>query len=163
MGDHSETLQVNFDPTIISFADIVDMFWNNHRPVVREYGGRQYLSILFYEDQEQQEIIAKKKLEWEQQLSLKIETEIVPLDHFFNAEERHQKYYLKRWPSAVEALRRHYPSEEDLVSSTLAARLNGFVKGYGTIRHIKEEIVDEWNLSTDAARELVRMIDSIRW
>ena len=49
MGDHSEAVQLEFDPAVISYAELLDVFWSNHRPInINGYRGRQYQSIAFY-------------------------------------------------------------------------------------------------------------------
>lgn len=163
MGDHSECLQLEFDPKEITYKEVVDTFWSNHNPMRSSYRGRQYMSILFYHDDLQKQISLQRKKKWEKELNGTIVTEMLPFSSFYLAEDRHQKYFLKRWPHAVEALTRLYPSHEELINSTLAARLNGFVKGYGSLNNIKQEIVEKWNLSTKESAEVIETINAIRW
>ncbi|WP_417899744.1 peptide-methionine (S)-S-oxide reductase MsrA [Bacillus sp. CSS-39] len=162
MADHTECLEIDFDPEVIGFEDIVQHFWSSHNPNRGNYKGRQYLSILLFHDAEQKEMIERVKDSLEKSMEDKIETEIASYRGFTLAEERHQKYYLKRYPKAMDRLMSYYGTHEQLVNATLVARLNSFVKGYGTLADLKEEMAG-WNLSGEARGELVELIDGIRW
>lgn len=162
MGDHSETVEVDFDPEKITFELILDVFWNNHNPLnINDYKGRQYRSLLFYRDEKQKEAIHQVKERQEQDKG-KLETEIVPYSRFYLAEDRHQKYYLKRFPNAIEKLSVLYPSHDDLVNSTLAARLNGLAKGYTNLERIKDEIL-QWPTSQSQRAMMIDLVKQIRW
>lgn len=163
MGDHSETVQVQFDPEIIHFADIVDIFWNNHNSInINDYKGRQYRSLLFYSDEQQLETIQTVIAERKEKGLGEPETEIDPYSCFFPAEDRHQKYYLKRYPDAIVKLSSLYPRHEDLINATLAARLNGLAKGFTSLERIKNEI-NQWRLDPVERSRLIDLISSIRW
>jgi peptide-methionine (S)-S-oxide reductase len=120
------------------------------------------MSILLYHDEIQKEWALKIKSKWEKILKGEIQTEIVSYSEFFIAEDYHQKYYLKRRPTTIDALSKLYPTHEDLVNSTLPARLNGFVGGYGTLEGIKKEIKD-WELSPNDQQATIHVLNSIRW
>lgn len=156
MGDHTETIQVEFDPVQISFEEIVREFWRSHYPNRDAYKGRQYISLIFWQSEAQRLSLEKLKKEKEQQLNEPVETEIRPFDGFTEAEERHQKYYLKRYPKALEQLAELYPEDSLLTRSTFAARLNGFVKGFGSRQQLLEEI-GEWPIA-DKHRALLRQV-----
>src|SRR5690606_4216098 len=89
---------------------------------------------------------AKVKEDMELERGEPIETEIVPFTQFTFAEERHQKYYLKRYPHAMAQLSDLFPTEQMLMNSTFAARLNGFVRGHVTRDTLIEEI-STWNIA----------------
>jgi len=100
---HAEAIQIEFDPSQISYEDLLTIFWNNHNPTtINQQGpdiGEQYRSAVFFHDQEQ-EIIAKKLKEKLQDAAIKkfgkkIVTQIVPAKKFFRAEEYHQRYLEK--------------------------------------------------------------------
>lgn len=145
LGDHSETLQLDYDPTQVSFAEIVDMFWTSHNPNRRPWS-RQYMSIIFYHDNEHKEMILKTKANLEESKG-KVYTEIVPYNKFYPAEDYHQKYYLQRFPKLMQELRTIYHTFKDFVDSTLVARLNGYVTGLGSLDGMIKEIeLSELNL-----------------
>ena len=162
IADHTETVQIDFDPTTISFEEILLHFWRNHYPNRDQYKGQQYVSSLRYHNEQQLQIIDKVKAIMEQELGEPIETEITLLEHFTLAEQRHQKYYLKRYPKALEQLEPFYSSEESLVDSTFAARLNGFVKGFGTRDQIVTEI-QSWQVDESARQQLIQQFLKLKW
>lgn len=162
MGDHTETIEIEFDHSIISYEQVLKQFWSNHYPNRDEYKGRQYISILFYHSEAQARTIQTVKVEMEKQLGETIETEIQPYQMFFQAEDRHQKYYLKRYPKALEQLNDLYPREELLLNSTFAARLNGFVKGFSNQTSLLNEI-KTWNISKENSEKLTQRVIAMKW
>ncbi|QMV42693.1 peptide methionine sulfoxide reductase [Cohnella cholangitidis] len=162
MGDHSEAVEIDFDPELITHDALVEVFWNNHNPVnINGYKGRQYQSLLFYRDAEQEETIHRVKQRMESEKGT-LDTEILPFKEFHMAEPRHQKYYLKRFPNAIEKLSALYPSEDDLTDSTLAARLNGLAKGFSNLERIRREI-SQWPIGAGDQEALIALIRQIRW
>jgi len=161
MGDHSETIQITYDPQLIAFEELLDLFWRHHNSL-RKDRSRQYASILFYHTEAQKEKALEKKKEWEQILEGEIQTEIVPFSSMTMAEDYHQKYYLKRYKAATEILFDLFPDHTAFVSSTLTARLNGFVKGFGTWEGLKGEISD-WGVSQKEQEHLLEVLNSLKW
>jgi len=100
---HAEAIQIEFDPSVVSYEDLLMIFWSNHNPTtVNQQGpdiGEQYRSAVFFhnEEQETQANAVKKKLQDTaiKQFGNQIVTEIVPAIKFFKAEEYHQKYLEK--------------------------------------------------------------------
>jgi peptide-methionine (S)-S-oxide reductase len=99
---HAEAVEVVFDNTKVSYADLLHIFWSNHNPTTpNQQGpdfGTQYRSVIFYHSPEQKELAEKSKEELEKSGKFKksIVTEIVPAAPFYAAEEYHQKYFAKR-------------------------------------------------------------------
>lgn len=163
LGDHTEVVEVTFEPDRISFAMIVELFWSRHNPVnINDYKGRQYQSLLMYDSEEQLHSMQDVLGTLEEQGKGRPDTEIVPRSVFYPAENRHQKYYLKRYPDAVRHLEALYPSEEALTGGTLAARLNGLAKGYTNLTRIVQEI-EAWPVSMEERQKLIRLVRQIRW
>ncbi len=100
---HAEAIQIEFDPSVVSYEDLLMIFWSNHNPTtVNQQGpdiGEQYRSAIFFhnEEQETKAKAVKKKLQDAtiKQFGKQIVTEIVPAIKFFKAEEYHQKYLEK--------------------------------------------------------------------
>lgn len=96
---HVEAIQITFDPKIISYEKILDVFWHLHDPTtVNRQGsdvGSQYRSMIFYHDEEQKRIAEESKERAEQSGMYKdpIVTKIEPLKNFYQAEEYHQNYF----------------------------------------------------------------------
>lgn len=94
---HAEVTQVVFDPQIISFTEILDIFWRIHDPTtLNRQGadvGTQYRSAVFYHNDTQKEIAEQSKQEAASLWADPIVTEIVPLGEFYAAEDYHQNYF----------------------------------------------------------------------
>jgi peptide-methionine (S)-S-oxide reductase len=96
---HAEVVQVTFDPNIISFEDILYVFWRTHDPTtLNRQGadvGTQYRSVILYHNEEQKAIAEKSKRETDASdlWPNPIVTEIAPLGDFYEAEAYHQNYY----------------------------------------------------------------------
>lgn len=96
---HAEVAQITFDPDVISYEELLDVFWRTHDPTtLNRQGadvGTQYRSAIFYHNQEQKESAEKSKAETDASnlYSNPIVTEIEPLDAFYEAEDYHQNYY----------------------------------------------------------------------
>ena len=96
---HVEVVQVDFNPQIIGFKQLLDIFWQSHDPTTlnRQGGdtGTQYRSAVFY-NSDKQEVIAEKSKKQADRSSMyedPIVTEILPLNTFYLAEKYHQDYY----------------------------------------------------------------------
>lgn len=163
IGDHSETIEMTFDPEIISYADLVHLFWRNHEAAKdRFYKERQYISVLFYRNEEQYEIAKHIQAEIETEQGKELQTEFQAYNHFYTAEDRHQKYFLRRFKKACAQVQTLFPDEAAFIHSTIAARLNGFVRERGKLPDVKEEIT-HWVLSESNTRLLIDTIDTLRW
>lgn len=96
---HYESLKVTFDPAIISYAKILDIFWQNIDPL--DAGGQfcdrgdSYRSAIFYLNDEQKFIALKSKADVEKELKEKVATGIVEAVKFYPAEDYHQEYHKK--------------------------------------------------------------------
>jgi peptide-methionine (S)-S-oxide reductase len=139
LGDHTETIQIVYDPTRISYEALLDVFWNSHDPTARPLS-RQYASIVFYHDEAQRTAAVKTKEQEEARRQTRIHTEIVPAGAFYPAEAYHQKYRLRGAPNLMQEFRAIYPDDADFVASTAAARVNGYLSGNGTCEQLQEEI-----------------------
>ena len=160
LGDHSETIQIDYDPTRISYQELLDIFWNSHSPTARPWS-RQYASIIFYHNQEQKRL-AEASLDREASRRGKtIFTEIVPLEQFTLAETYHQKYRLQQDPALAREFRALYPQDEEFINSTAAARVNGYLGGYGTIAEVEDAIAG-LGLSPAIQEELLDLLSARR-
>ncbi len=162
MGDHTETVEIDFDPALVSFEQLLDVFWSHHRPRKDGYGGRQYMSLVLYRNEKQKNQATFVKNRIEERLKTEIETELKPFDQFFLAEEKHQKYYLKRYKQAYESVLQLFQSHDAFVKSTIAARLNGFVREFGTLGELNEEI-QYWGLDDHDIGLLKETINKLKW
>jgi len=139
LGDHSETIQIDYDPTKISYERLLDLFWQSHSPDSRPYS-RQYMSLIFYHSDEQRRLALATKEHEEARLGRKLYTEIVPFASFYPAEGYHQKYYLKGVNELAKEFAEVYPDPARFVASTAVARVNGYAARLGTPNQLEEEI-----------------------
>lgn len=96
---HAEVIKITYDDTVISFADLLNVFWHAHNPTTLNRQGNdtgtQYRSIILYQNEEEK-AIAEKSLASTDATDLwsdPIVTEISPMDIFYSAEAYHQNYY----------------------------------------------------------------------
>lgn len=93
---HAEAVEVIYNPDMISFATLVDVYFGSQNPTqVNGQGndrGSQYRSIIFYQNDEQQQIIEQKKEALAKKLNEKIAAEVYPFQKFWVAEDYHQDY-----------------------------------------------------------------------
>ena len=139
LGDHTESIQIDFDPTVVSYEKLLDVFWSTHNPCSQPWS-RQYASLLFTHGEAQLALAEKSKAEWEKKLGKTIETEILPFTGFTRAEDYHQKYSLRHESEVMAALGKVYASDREFVDSTAAARLNAFFAGDMTGEEIRAEL-----------------------
>ncbi|MEJ2113947.1 MAG: peptide-methionine (S)-S-oxide reductase MsrA [Flavobacteriaceae bacterium] len=93
---HAESVEVIYDPEIVSFATLVDVYFGSQNPTqVNGQGpdhGSQYRSIIFYQNDEQKQIIESKKETLAKKLNATIAAEVYPFQKFWKAEDYHQNY-----------------------------------------------------------------------
>jgi peptide-methionine (S)-S-oxide reductase len=157
LGDHTETIEVDYDPAIVSYADLLNVFWSSHDPTRRPWS-KQYMSAIFYHNKEQEKLANETRDLEAAKSGGRIYTEILPAATFFRAEDYHQKYYLRRRSALVRELRGVYGGEEEFENSKIAARLNGYFAGYGTLADIQKEMAD-MGLSE---KESLRILSELR-
>ena len=96
---HAEVVQIKYDPSVITFDELLEVFWQTHDPTtLNRQGadvGTQYRSVVFYHDEKQKEIAEsyKKKLNESGAFDKPVITEISPFINFYKAEEDHQNYF----------------------------------------------------------------------
>lgn len=97
--NHAEAIQIQFDPKVIPFERLLEIFWATHDPTtLNRQGadvGTQYRSEIFYHNQGQKQLALKSKKQMEKSGALKdtIVTKIEPIKKFYKAEDYHQNYY----------------------------------------------------------------------
>lgn len=156
LDDHTETIQIDFDPTQVSYSELLDIFWNSHSPNTRSFS-KQYQSMIFYHHPEQRRLAIETKGREAAKIQASIYTEIVPFSEFYMAENYHQKYLLQREQSLIKEFELMYPLPSDLINSTAAARVNGYLGGHGTYRELQAEIHD-FGLSQSARTKLLNRV-----
>ena len=160
LGDHNETIQMDFDPIRISYEKLLEVFWKAHNPTDRSWSC-QYRAAIFFHKDEQKRLAFETRDREAARIKKQILTEIQPVSEFYLAEDYHQKYYLKQDRLLAKEFQTIYPSPRDLVNSTAAARVNGYVGGYGTLLTLREEL-DPLGLSPAGRKKVQEIVLSFR-
>jgi len=128
LGDHTEVVQVEYDPVILAYEGLLDVFWENHNPRAST-GKRQYRPVVLTTTESERATAERTLDAIADRLGASVATAIETLDRFYLAEDYHQKYELRSTPVLGDEIVDR--CGDGLVDSTVAARLNGFVAGYG--------------------------------
>ncbi|KOX91932.1 peptide methionine sulfoxide reductase [Haloarcula rubripromontorii] len=154
LGDHTEVVQVEYDPDAVSYRALLDVVWANHDPFSAPHK-RQYRGVVLVHDDRQREVAQQTREELESRTGKSVETAIEGLDRFYLAEGYHQKYELRSTPVVADELEDIYG--DAFVDSTVAARLNGFVAGHGEDDE-RDALFAELDLSPAALSEVRRRL-----
>ena len=158
LGSHTETVELDYDPTKISYQELLDIFWDSHNPTYPPLSV-QYKSAIFYHGEEQKRLALESKAREEERRGARIHTELIPYSRFYLAEGYHQKYYLRNVASLRKEMTDIYPDLNDFVNSTAVARVNGYLSRGGDIETLQREI-DSYGLSPAAKKKLLEMAES---
>lgn len=139
LGDHTETVEILYDPSEVTYDKLLEVFWASHDPSGRPWS-RQYMSAIFTHGEEQARLARESKMREEKRRNHSLSTEIVAASRFYPAEEYHQKYNLRRRGDLTRHLGGTYGSIPEFLDSTLAARLNGLAAGYGGAERVRDEM-----------------------
>lgn len=156
IGDHAEAFQLDFDPAVITYQQLLEAFWTGHQPA-RPSHSRQYMAAVFCESAEQERLATVARDRVAEKLQVTVQTPVITGARFYLAEDYHQKYYLRHDAVLMRELAAYRPPE--LIASTLAARLNGYVAGKGFLARLREEIAS-YGLSATAVEHLERVVQA---
>ena len=96
---HAEVVEVEYDPSKVSYEELLEVFWENHDPTTPNRQGpdvgSQYRSAIFYYTPEQEAAARASKEKAQSRFKNPIVTEITPVSEFYRAEEYHQRYFEK--------------------------------------------------------------------
>ena len=154
IGDHTETIEIDYDPEVISYRELLEIFFNSHNPYQRSYS-KQYASLILYQNEEQKDMALEVKAELEAENSREIQTFIKELNEFYLAEDYHQKFRLQQ----SSKFKNHYlaiMSREEFIDSPAVTKANGYISGNGIRGNIIKNI-GELGLSETLQRELLEL------
>lgn len=160
IGDHTECIQVDYDPTRLTYEELLQAFWTMHSPSSPAYS-TQYASLVLAHDEEQLREAEVSRDQLERLLGKPILTDIRPLDRFYVAEHYHQKHALRGDRTLLAEFRAFYPDDIALRESTAAARVNGYRYGIGTPASLGREI-DRYGLTDSGAAYLRSIVETHR-
>lgn len=141
---------------MISYEELLKHFWDGHDPTVRSWS-TQYRAAVFYHNDKQRKAAEEARNRIEAAQKIKVHTEILPFSRFYVAEAYHQKYGLRGNREFMREFRSIYPSDEALMNSIAAARVNGYLSGFGSSAALRAEI-DTFGLSPEAQARLLVLI-----
>jgi peptide-methionine (S)-S-oxide reductase len=141
---------------VISYEQLLDIFWRSHHPGQPAWS-RQYRAVVFYHGERQKALALKTRDRVAARMHGPVATEILPAGAFTLAEGYHQKYYLRQRPDLLAEFEAVYPTPAALAGSTAAARVNGYLAGYGAPAELQAEL-DGLGLSSNSRRKLTDLV-----
>ena len=115
------------------------------------------MSVIFFHNEEQRRLAIETRDRIALRRKGNIFTEIVAAAEFYPAEAYHQKYSLRREPDLMREFHAIYPDDNDFMNSTAAARLNGYLDGYGILEVLQAEL-DSYGLSPGSTQRLLSIV-----
>jgi len=152
IGDHAEVLQIDYDPLQMGYAELLDLFWASVDPT-RSSPGTQYQPAVFAGSDDELMQATERGLAAAAARGGSLRTRVSLLDRFYRAEDYHQKYRLRQERPIVAELVDRYGSDQAMVDSTCAARINGLLSGHGERRRLRV-MMPSLGLSASSARIL---------
>ena len=149
-------MQLDYDSSVITFEQLLEIFWMSHDPAERTWS-RQYMAIAFYNDEEQKKLIYKTMDRYAAAGKGEIRTLVLPADTFYQAEDYHQKHAMQLDYDLKYEFRKIYPDFRDIINSTAAARINGILGGFGKWAVHAGEI-DTYGLSDIGKERLIKYL-----
>lgn len=138
LADHSETIEMDYDPKVISYRDLLGIFFMSHTPTHAPYSV-QYRSAIFYRTEDER-AAAEEAIARASATAGRIYTAVERFTSFHSAEGYHQKYTLRRYADLMGEFRRMFPGERDFVDSTAVTRVNGWLSGCATADQLEAEL-----------------------
>ncbi len=145
LGNHSEVFEVDYDPDIVSYEDLIHYYFQNFDTRTRPFSLRVN-SIIYYRNDSEKMTAQSIKEGYESDYGAGLYAKIDKLDVFYLAEDRHQLSYLKSEISLYNEIRMIYPTSDKQLLSILASKLNGYIAGYGSKENLNQ-ILDQSGLS----------------
>lgn len=152
LGDHSETIQIDFDPSRISYRELLNIFWKSHDPTSGSWS-RQYRQAIFYQNEQQRKEAIETRDKLASETGRRITTAIEPYSGFYLAEDYHQKHSLRSYPEILAEFRVMFPDLKSMLNSTAVTLVNGYLGGNGSCDSLKKEI-ESFGLSIRAKETL---------
>ncbi len=153
LGDHTETVLVEYDPKKITYGELLEVFWTSHNPASPSMSV-QYRSVIFTSDEEQRKAAERSAAKLRADTGGRIYTAVEPLGRFYNAEDYHQKYYVRRDYVLMRDYNAMYATGEEFAASPSAAKANGIIAGLAS-REEAEKFLPLLGLSKEAGERLL--------
>jgi peptide-methionine (S)-S-oxide reductase len=158
LGDHTEAIQMEFDPEVVTYEELLGAFWSGHDPGGAVWS-RQYMAAVFTHDGRQESLAVASRDRVAAERKKTVTTAVLPAGIFTPAEDYHQKYYLRQDGELMKEYLDLYRSPRDFVRSTAVARVNGYLGGYGAYDGLESRI-GSLGLSLQGERRLREHVQS---
>jgi len=146
LGDHTESIELEYDPQVVDYGTLLELYWEGASGASASCD--QYAPIIFWHNDEQRDLA---QASWDEHDEP--EVAVREAEHFYPAEDYHQKYRLRNVEVVFRDFERMYDDHDDIVRSTAAARCNGILAGYGSWDELGAEL-DSYGLTEAARQEL---------
>ncbi len=156
LGDHTECIEIDYDPTVITYEGLLDVFWASHSPIHPAHS-RQYMSAIFARDERQEAVAKASRDRVSSSLGTQVHTPVLRLERFYPAEDYHQKHRLRGDRVIMREFAEMYPDPEHFRDSTAAARVNGMLDGCGGQLDL-ENLLSRLGLSDEAILHLAERV-----
>ena len=156
LGDHTETVQLDYDPQVVLYEELVRVFFASHSPRYAS-SSRQYMSAIFFHNADQERVAREVKAQEETRTGAVLQTEILPASQFYLAEDYHQKYALQGDRLLMHDFRGMYADITGIVDSTAATRVNAYLYGLGSLEQLRREL-DSLGLSAEGKTYLLERL-----
>jgi len=143
---------VEFDPTQVSYSQLLEVFWRSHEPSAAAYS-RQYRNAIFYLNDSQRQEAERSRQRVAERTGKQVKTAIESAGTFYPAEDYHQKYLLRHADFLWREFQRMYPEQQQIFDSTAAAKINGYLGCNGTLENLEGQF-GQLGLSPKAQQEL---------
>lgn len=138
IGDHTEVIEISYNPEIISYENLLQIFWNNHEYDYTIKTQRKYMSLILYHTEEQKLIATKSKADEQIKRNPEnITTEIAKVAVFYPSEDIQQKYKLQQHKDLFKSIQLN---SKLLQTSYVATKLNGYIVGFGGLKQFLNEV-----------------------
>ncbi|EDO45074.1 predicted protein, partial [Nematostella vectensis] len=136
LGDHTESIKIYYDPSIVSYRHLLKVFWSIHDPT--EVQTRQYRSVIFVHNESQRRQAIESLENARRRVKGKVRTVVEGASRFYEAEGYHQKYRLRQNKTMMPLLQNL--SDRELMNSFVAARLNALANGDAEAAQVKVDL-----------------------
>jgi len=142
LGDHTEVFQVDFDPGVLPYEDLLQLVWQSHDPT-RAAFKVQYASLVLAHDDAQLHMARESAARLAEAVGRPVVTRIEPLTRFWAAEDYHQKYHLRNDRAVMAEFRAMFGTDEVAFrESTAAMKANAYAAGVGSCASLETEGAD---------------------
>ena len=138
IGDHSEAIEIDFDPEVIEYAELARMFFAWHNPCSSPWS-TQYRSAAFPRNADQRRILEEAAKDVADSKGKAVKTAIEDFTSFTLAEDYHQKYRLRRIHTALEEFEAMFPTTDAFLGSVAVTKANAYVGGYATSEDLRSD------------------------